>query len=143
MEHSHLVDYEGNTALCSCRSWNCKLVLMCVLFIVHTGDSACFEFLAVTRHFSSTSLVLVLFQASTIFILWFVVSIRELVDSLCRDGADVQYMQYLCKNCTTYHKCAKSLFKRPAFLFECFCDQQDSYSCPKAMRKTVKRKSVW
>ena len=58
--------------------------------------------------------------------------IRESVDSLCRDGADTQYMQYL----------SKSLFKRPGFLFECLSDQQDSYKWPKATRKTVKQKSV-
>ena len=42
------VDYEGNTVLWSRRLWNCKLVGKCVLFLVHVGDSACFEFLAVT-----------------------------------------------------------------------------------------------
>ena len=37
---------------------------------------------------------------------------------------------------------AKSLFKHPAFLFQVFCDQKGSYSCPQAMQKTVKHKSV-
>ena len=32
--------------------------------------------------------------------------------------------------------------KRPGFLFEGLCDQQDSYKWPKATRKTVKQKSV-
>ena len=53
--------------------------------------------------------------------------IRESVDSLCRDGADTQYMQYLSKSRITSpqrHKHAKSLFKCPGFLFECLCDQQ-------------------
>ena len=58
--------------------------------------------------------------------------IRESVDSLCRNGMDVQYM----------HKYAKSLFKHPAFLFVWFYDQQDSYSCPKASWKTAKFESV-
>ena len=68
--------------------------------------------------------------------------IRESVDSLCRDGADAQYMQYL-KAVQLHHKHAKSLFEHPGFLFECLCDQQDSYKWPKATRKTAKRKSVW
>ena len=35
----------------------------------------------------------------------------------------------------------KAYFKRPGFLFECLCDQQDStYKWPKATRKTAKRK---
>ena len=38
-------------------------------------------------------------------------SIRELVDSLCRDGADTQYMQ------KPYNFATNSLFKPPAFLF--------------------------
>ena len=66
--------------------------------------------------------------------------IGESVDSLCRDGADAQYMQYL--SVQLHHKHAKSLFKRPGLLFECLCDQQDSYKWPKATRKTAKLKSV-
>ena len=70
--------------------------------------------------------------------------IRESVDSLCRDGANAQYMQYLSKSrITVHHKHAKSLFKHPGFLFECLCDQQDSYKWPKATQKTVKPQSVW
>ena len=38
-------------------------------------------------------------------------SIRESVDSLCRDGADTQYMQ------KPYNFATNSLFKHPAFLF--------------------------
>ena len=41
-----------------------------------------------------------------------------------------------------HHKHAKSLFKHPGFLFECLCDQQDSYKWPNATWKTAKRKSV-
>ena len=37
------------TALQSRGLWNCKLMRRCVLFLVHTGDSACFKFLAVTH----------------------------------------------------------------------------------------------
>ena len=68
--------------------------------------------------------------------------IRESVDSLCRDGADAQYMQYLSKSRITSPQTRKSLFKRPGFLFECLCDQQDSYKWPKATWKTDKHKSV-
>ena len=68
------------------------------------------------------------------------VYIRESVDSLCRDGADAPYMQYLSKS---HIKHAKSLFKCPGFLFEYLCDQQDSYKWPKAMRETAKHQSVW
>ena len=50
--------------------------------------------------------------------------IRESVDSLCRDGADAQYMQYLSKSRITSPKHVNSLFKHPGFLFECPCDQQ-------------------
>ena len=53
LECSHLVDYEGNGAVSSHRSWNCKLLGNCVLFLVQVGDSVCFKFLAVTC-FSST-----------------------------------------------------------------------------------------
>ena len=53
--------------------------------------------------------------------------IRESVDSLCRDGVDAQYMQYLSKSpITSHHKYAKRLFNRPTFLFECFYYQLDS-----------------
>ena len=55
-------------------------------------------------------------------------SVSELVDSLRRDGADAQYMQYLSKSRITYHKYAKRLFKHSSFLIECLCDQQGSYS---------------
>ena len=69
--------------------------------------------------------------------------IRESTDSLCRDGADAQYMQYLkAKAVQLHHKYAKSLFKRLVFNIECPYDQQDSYKCSKATRKTAKRKSV-
>ena len=34
--------------------------------------------------------------------------IRESVDSLCRDGADAQYMQYLSKSCITSCVCKLS-----------------------------------
>ena len=37
----------------------------------------------------------------------------------------------------------KSLSKCPSFLFECLCDQQDSYSCPKALQKPTKHNRVW
>ena len=40
-----------NTALWGRRSWNCELEGRCVLFLVHAGDSACFEFLAVNKLF--------------------------------------------------------------------------------------------
>ena len=53
LECSHLIDYKRNTALWGCRSWNCKRVGRCVLFLVHAGDSACFKFLAVTCSSSS------------------------------------------------------------------------------------------
>ena len=66
--------------------------------------------------------------------------IRESVDSLCRDGADAQYMQYLSKSRITSPQIH---FKRLVFIIEYLCDQQDSYKCPKATRKTAKRKSVW
>ena len=68
--------------------------------------------------------------------------IRESVDSLCRDDADVQYMQYLSKCPITYHKYAKNLFKHLVFLFASLYDQQDSYKCPTATWKTAKHKSV-
>ena len=35
------------------------------------------------------------------FFLFLFLFIRESVDSLCRDGADAQYMQYLSKSCIT------------------------------------------
>ena len=35
--------------------------------------------------------------------------IRESVDSLCRDGADTQYMQYLSKSCITSPQTHKKL----------------------------------
>ena len=35
------------------------------------------------------------------------------------------------------------LRKSSGFLFEYLYDQQDLYSCPKPLRKTAKRKSVW
>ena len=44
---------EGNTVLWGHRSWNCELVGRCVLFLVHIGDSACFELMAVTCSSSS------------------------------------------------------------------------------------------
>ena len=70
--------------------------------------------------------------------------VRESVDSLCRDNADAQYMEYSAKqmpyNFTT--NILKSLFKRPGIYFECLYDQQDSYKGSKATRKTAKRKSV-
>ena len=33
--------------------------------------------------------------------------------------------------------------KRQFLIFECFYDQQDSCSCPKALLKTANHKSVW
>ena len=36
-----------------------------------------------------------------------------------------------------HHKYANCLFKGPLFVFECFYDQQDSYSYPKASLKTA------
>ena len=51
-------------------------------------------------------------------------NIRQSVHSLCRNGADAQYMQYLSKS--------RIPLKCPAFLFDCLYGQQDSYSFPKA-----------
>ena len=65
--------------------------------------------------------------------------IRESVDSLCRDGADAQYMQYLSKSRITSPQTRK---KHPGFLFECLYDQQDSYKWLKATQKTAKLRSV-
>ena len=39
-----------------------------------------------------------------------IVSIRESVDSLCRDGADAQYMQYLSKSCITSPQTRKKAY---------------------------------
>ena len=64
--------------------------------------------------------------------------IRESVDSLCRDGAT----RNICNTVSLHHKHAKSSFKHPGFLFECLCDQQDSYKWLKSTRKTAKQKSV-
>ena len=71
-------------------------------------------------------------------------SIRESVDSLCRDSADAHMIYAILKQkrYNFHHIYAKSLLKHPGFLFEWLCDQQDSYKWPKATRKTVKRKSV-
>ena len=49
--------------------------------------------------------------------------IRESVDSLCRDGAEAQYIQYLSKSRIISHKYAKSSFKLPGFLFQCLFDE--------------------
>ena len=40
---------------------------------------------------------------------WFLQVIRESVDSLCRDGADTQYMQYLSQSCITSPQTRKKL----------------------------------
>ena len=70
-----------------------------------------------------------------------IVSIRESV-SLCRDGMDAQYTQYLAKAIKLDYRYDKSLFKCPVFLIQVFYDQRDSYTCPKAMQKIVKTKCV-
>ena len=67
--------------------------------------------------------------------------ISESVGSLCGDGANAQYMQYARSRITSL-QARKKLIKRPGFLFECLCDQQDLQRWSKASRKTTKRKSV-
>ena len=64
--------------------------------------------------------------------------IRESIDSLCRVGWDEQYMQYLSKSrITSAQKNANNLFKCPAFLFECFYNQQDPIVAQKPHRRQV------
>ena len=53
--------------------------------------------------------------------------IRESVDSLWKDGADPQYMQYLNKSRITSPQIYTLKACWSAFLFECFYDQQDSF----------------
>ena len=50
-------------------------------------------------------------------------TIRDSVYSLCRDGVDAQYTQYLSKCHKFKHGYAKIVFKHSAFLFEIFCDE--------------------
>ena len=68
-------------------------------------------------------------------------SIRESVDSLCKDGMDMQYMQYLSKSHITQPQFAKSSFKHPAFPFQGFCDQQYQYTFPKACGRQMNTKA--
>jgi len=60
-------------------------------------------------------------------------TISESIDTLSRDGGNVQYMQYLSKCRKLHHKYAKSKFEHLVFLFESLYDQQDSYKCSTAM----------
>ena len=59
---------------------------------------------------------------------WIIPSIRESVDSLCKDGTDAICAILKQK---PYNFTTNTLKAYPGFLFECLCDQQDSYKWPK------------
>ena len=53
-----------------------------------------------------------------IILLW---SIRESVDSLCRDGADTPRPPYIGNTCTRPNAMFVSLFSRLTLVLKCFC----------------------
>ena len=68
--------------------------------------------------------------------------IRESVDSLCRDGADAQYiaMQYWSKSRIISPQIHKSIFKRLAFLFECLLISKAHLSAQKPRGRQLNTK---
>ena len=60
--------------------------------------------------------------------------IPRLVKAIIRESVDCLRIGMALIKRTLYnrlhHKYAESLFKPIVFLFECLCDQQDSYKCP-------------
>ena len=70
-----------------------------------------------------------------------VMHIRKSVDSLCRNGTDAQYMQYLSK-CRITNTLKAYLSTSSSSLSPFMIMQQDSYKCPTATQKTAKRKSM-
>ena len=70
--------------------------------------------------------------------------LSESVDSLCRDGADTHYPQYLLisKSRITLPQIRYKLIQVPWRPLWVLYNQKDSYKRPKATRKTAKRKSV-
>lgn len=62
--------------------------------------------------------------------------IRESVDSVCRNSADAECMQYLSKSYIASPKIR--LFMCQSLLLECLYGQQCSHSWPKTSQKTAK-----
>ena len=71
-------------------------------------------------------------------------SVRELVDSLCRDGTNTQYTQYLSKNHTTSPQiCQKHIcLSAQLFALSAFMISKTHISAQKATQKTAKCKCV-
>ena len=77
-------------------------------------------------------------QTNSTISVWPRSSITELVDSRRTVG-----MAWICTMQIPYNfatNTLKALFKHPAFPFECFYDQQDSYHYHKILQKTAKHK---